>query len=509
MAKATTTIKQVVNYQPDHAVWFAANQVLFNQVAAFYFEVIQAHAGVLDLPAKEALTALERLTHTTHQNPHPVMPLEDIRADIPAMFRRAAIHAALGSARSFYSHLARWRKRKEKAEAKGKKFHERPPVPPRIWNKSATLYAGQWKERKASSIMLKLWTGTCWSWLKVRITGRELPNGIEIGSPQLSKHGNQWWLHTPVEKQFKSPGKIEKQVTTNAQTKMCAVDLNLNEHLAICTIQTVEGTILATTFIGGGREISGFRKKQLGRIARNRRKTGIIAGGEQDNVALWKKIRNVDESISHLVSARIVQFAKEHEATILVFEHLGNLKPAKGKYSRRGNSKRAFWMKGRIFSYAKYKAWNEGIITGRVNPRNTSRECACCHSLVARYEAGAPAEGYTPGAPLVLCQACGMQGNADRNASLVIGQRLVARYQKSAQEKPPTPLATERSVKAEGVAICQEAKSEEGPSILLARHADGNEHGTAHDVWPGMAEHTSDIPHPLRSHMSRSYATST
>ena len=88
--------------------------------------------------------------------------------------------------------------------------------------------------------------------------------------------------------------------------------------------------------------------KQLGRIARNRRKTGILAGGEQDNVALWKKIRNVDESISHLVSARIVQFAKEHEATILVFEHLGNLKPAKGKYSRRGNSKRAFWMKGRI-----------------------------------------------------------------------------------------------------------------------------------------------------------------
>ncbi len=105
--------------------------------------------------------------------------------------------------------------------------------------------------------MLKLWTGTCWSWLKVRITGRELPDGIEIGSPQLIKHGNQWWLHTPVEKQFKSPGKIEKQVTTNAHTKMCAVDLNLNEHLAICTIQTVEGTILATTFIGGGREISG------------------------------------------------------------------------------------------------------------------------------------------------------------------------------------------------------------------------------------------------------------
>src|SRR5437899_2568618 len=79
-----------LNYQPEHGAWFAANAVLFNHVAAFYFEVIQAHTGVLDLPAKEALTALEKLTHTTEQNPYPVMPLSEIQQDIPAMFRRAA-----------------------------------------------------------------------------------------------------------------------------------------------------------------------------------------------------------------------------------------------------------------------------------------------------------------------------------------------------------------------------------------------------------------------------------
>src|SRR5207302_7330973 len=126
---------------------------------------------------------------------------------------------------------------------------------------------------------------------------------------------------------------------------------------------TVEGTILATTFIGGGQAIAGFRKQLLGRIARNRHQTGLLAEGEQDNKALWRKLRNADEHLSHQVSARIVQFAKEHEATILVFEHLGKLRPEKGKYSRRGNSKRAFWMKGRIFQYAKYKASNEVILS--------------------------------------------------------------------------------------------------------------------------------------------------
>src|SRR5438094_444964 len=102
MAKATTTIRQSLHYQPHQADWLAATQVLFNQVAAFYFEVIAAHEGVLDLSNNEALSALEKLTHATKKNPNPVMPLSSVAADIPTMFRRAAIHAALGSARSFY-----------------------------------------------------------------------------------------------------------------------------------------------------------------------------------------------------------------------------------------------------------------------------------------------------------------------------------------------------------------------------------------------------------------------
>src|SRR5438874_5884937 len=113
MAKATTTIRQELNYSPHHAAWFAATQTLFNQIAAFYFEVIQAHENVLDLSNKEALTALERLTHATKKNPRPVMPLCEVAQDVPATFRRAAIHAALGSARSFYTHLLSFRKRKE------------------------------------------------------------------------------------------------------------------------------------------------------------------------------------------------------------------------------------------------------------------------------------------------------------------------------------------------------------------------------------------------------------
>jgi hypothetical protein len=263
MAKATTTIRQSLNYQAKYADYFAANQSLFNRVVAFYFEVIEAHEGVLDLPTKEALTALEKLTHATEKNPSPVLPLTEIAEAIPAFFRRAAINAAIGSARSFSSSLKAWRRRKEQHETKiprkGKKkkaFSERPPVPPRSWNKSVPLYAGMWKERRGSSILLKVWTGTCWSWVKVRTFGRDLPDDFAMQSPVLVRRGAQWWLHTSIEKTFTSPPKIAEHMT-NTETRICAVDLNLDQHLAVCTVQTVAGTILATRFMGEGRAISG------------------------------------------------------------------------------------------------------------------------------------------------------------------------------------------------------------------------------------------------------------
>jgi hypothetical protein len=139
-------------------------------------------------------------------------------------------------------------------------------------------------------------------------------------------------------------------------------------------------------------------------------------------------------------------------------------------------------MKGRIFTYAKYKAWNEKIITSRVNPRKTSRECHRCHRLVIRYHAGQPMEGYTPGASLVLCEHCSMQGHADRNASLVIGQRLIARSQEPRKEKPPAPVRRAgRESKDSGVVLSQDATRESRPSPDDARHGDGNGHGTAQE----------------------------
>ncbi|SRR6266849_6672737 len=84
--------------------------------------------------------------------------------------------------------------------------------------------------------------------------------------------------------------------------------------------------------------------------------------------------------------------------------------------------------------------------------------------------------------------------------SLVIGSRLIERYERSPSKEKPHALArrAEGVEKSTGVALSQDAERKEKPSISQARQGDGNAHGTAQDVLFRMDEHTSDIPRPLR-----------
>jgi len=119
-------------------------------------------------------------------------------------------------------------------------------------------------------------------------------------------------------------------------------------------------------------------------------------------------------------------------------------------------------------------------VTSRVNPGNTSRDCARCGAKGARYNADKPAEGYTLGVALAFCGTCQMRGNADRNASLNIGKRLLARYQQTAHKEKPHALLRRagRSVKTGGVTLSQDAKRARRPSTQSARHGSGNALGT-------------------------------
>ena len=126
---------------------------------------------------------------------------------------------------------------------------------------------------------------------------------------------------------------------------------------------------------------------------------------------------------------------------------------------------------------------------------------------VARYHEGEPAEGYQMGAPLVYCAICGMNDNADRNATLMIGNRLFARYDIIFEEKPPTLPATERTEQSAGVVALQEPNVQAvGQLSQRIWHESSNGHGTAQNGHSRLVEPVRAFTSPLLPPMGGSYA---
>ncbi|MBK7993033.1 MAG: hypothetical protein IPK14_06300 [Blastocatellia bacterium] len=105
MAANKTIIKQLESKKVEAV---RETRKLYNEAIKFYFELLQDHQGLLELATKPLLTELEKLTVETLLNPTPAFPLP---WKLPAMFRRSAINAAIGQARSFHSNLERWHKK--------------------------------------------------------------------------------------------------------------------------------------------------------------------------------------------------------------------------------------------------------------------------------------------------------------------------------------------------------------------------------------------------------------
>ena len=464
------------DYKDELYKYIVSTKALYADTTQFFAKLFLDNLPLLNTKADDLFHVVENLTVISKQRPSPQTPL---RINMPQDMRRSCIRKAFGTVKSWYSNYRRWQLRKEKHEAiqakklKGansnvseyvpKKFTERPPVPAEDFGHlNPIFYSGMYKEFDGDSIILKLWTGQAWVFMKqpIQLKGRELPSGYEWGSPTLVLK-DKLHLHVPVIKQVKSNGQLAEQAKNPDGLTICSVDLNLDGDLAVATIlhSDVTGscTETATLFVKGNDAIQHRRKRELGKIAVASSKTnkGFGIDKKGDNVNRFRKIKHRDDYEYHRISRRIADFANKHGATVIVFECLTNLRPDRTKYSRRSNQKRAYWLKSKIINRTKYKAFQSyGIITALVSPKNTSKHCALCNgnfeddeddSLVSRIEAQFSTNvaklfqkvmnkslekvDYNAGAPNYICSyTISHRGNADLNAARNIGKKFFTRY---------------------------------------------------------------------------------
>ncbi len=153
------------------------------------------------------------------------------------------------------------------------------------------------------------------------------------------------------------------------------VDTDLDRNIAILSVLKIaandEVVEVARHFI---KQTTHNKRllRDLGRIAIRMQKTGII--GEGFCSLRWCKLSNRENEAGKTFARKIVEFANYWQCSVISFEHLTNLKPCRGKYSRRSNQKRAYWLKSKVFNEVSRVAFPDyGILTNRVNSRNTSR----------------------------------------------------------------------------------------------------------------------------------------
>lgn len=393
----------------------------FNEAVNFFFELIDMYPEGLDIPVKDNGGWRYYELFVIGDSPK----YEFIHRGFPSPLRRSAIRKAIGAYTSWHTNYEKWQQRPPRYK------HHRPPMKPCRFNFAPSFDTGMRKDDNGSSIVLKLLVNGQWKWIKFYYQSPPCSNEWQKGSPQVICKGKTAYLTFALEKYVPATGGIKKLMAADSM-RVCSIDIDLDRHIAIASVlQTdAQGNTweVARRFINQRNHIK-RRKRDLGLIAISMKKTGIIHEGF--GRSRWQKLHNREIEFGRATARELVEFAKHHQCSVLAFEHLVNLKPQHRKYSRRSNQKRAYWLKSRVFNQVKEIAYRDyGILTTRVNPRNTSRldpwgselwrGNSFPTSLLEYLE-------YQPGASLVANTA-GYKAHSGLNGARNIGQKAIGRH---------------------------------------------------------------------------------
>jgi len=145
------------------------------------------------------------------------------------------------------------------------------------------------------------------------------------------------------------------------------VDLGLT-NTAVASALTSAGTVLGRLFINQPKEKDWFHH-----VFNSLSKAKSISGNiKAPNY--WRRINALQKKITQSTANKLVAFAQKYRATVIVFEHLGKMKPPKGFYgARKLRFKLQFWAKQTIFKKTMEKAHANGLRVARVLAAGTSK----------------------------------------------------------------------------------------------------------------------------------------
>jgi IS605 OrfB family transposase len=322
----------------------------YRRLSRFLVTVIATHWPQLGVLSNDNLIpAVERLVHATAKNPAIKYPqIGQSFHKFPSYLRRAAIVFATGQVSSYMTRYRDWQS--------GHSRNRRDAQPPTLNADSGcypALYKGQcFKLHGFEQVEIKVFTGTDWVWITMPIVSkreRHLVATNQMKSPSLIVNDRNCHLSVPFECH---PEKVK------GSGLVVAVDLGINTTATVSVVSR-DGTVIHREFIHPGRDID-RRDQRLRSVSTRAKKTmgkgGRVGKGFCKNT--YRKCRNINQQIGHLVSKRITMIAQAYRADAIVFEDLKGWKPKGGK--KRSNLKQRFhgWLKSLIVELTQRK-WAE------------------------------------------------------------------------------------------------------------------------------------------------------
>ncbi|WP_133965425.1 hypothetical protein [Eubacterium limosum] len=462
---AITTYKIQLNYK--HLDWFKQTQSLFDEALAFYYELLEKQPEALSLSNQNLLRHLELQTIKQRDGTPPETPLPFEK--IPLYFRRAAINAAISMYRSYMSKLRDWQEGQEKQieneelriENSGTESHSdsdinqignadlfqhsplsilnsplkkgRPSKPRRL-HMSMLYYKGMYKDFDEKSILLKLYTGKTWAWVKHRYTGRPFPENAELMSPTIVIKKKKVMLHIPVKEIVEDSRTAKERVQQNE--KFVAVALTGSDSLAVCTTIQADGRATAPYFIKGGKELAHRRKLLLGYTKRGVAENDMthtvgdaalsVPQEHRPNKKYYDKITRLTDHYAHEVSRKIVDYALKQGAKLIVLPELKeSFNQAKKPYL--GKTPYDF-IGRRIARYVQYKAWQQGLVAMTSKPYYASTRCYHCDAPIAKHntEYQNPSANFYGGKNFVCKE--GHRGSTALNSARNLGKGFYYKF---------------------------------------------------------------------------------
>ena len=387
---------------------------VYRDAITYIIEIVNNEwKNIESLTSKDKNNYIEKLIHKTKKNPNPIYAdFDKLFYKLPSYLRRSAIQDAIGIVSSYKSNLANYEAERYEAISNGKKFKKKSPNLQLKHFKCPALYKGNMYNRLSrNEAEIKVFKNNDWVWQTVKLREQDVKyiekrcKEDKEFSPILVKSGRKYYLQFSYEKDVKlNDTKVKDQI-------IVAVDLGLNTS-AVCSAIKSDGTVIGRKFID--QPIEKDRQKHLlNRLKLKQKQTG--KGFKMPRV--WNRINNLNNHIVNDTANKIISFALECNADVIVFEYLNFT----GKKPKHIAMKMQMWAKREIQEKVKHKAHSNGIRYRRVNTRNTSKLAYDGSGKVIRDKKNAK-----------LCTfATGKQYNCDLNASYNIGARY---FIKEAQE---------------------------------------------------------------------------